>query len=222
EQRKKRERELIQALRDEWNMFASDKDELTRKRDIIARQTSQTEQRRTYKELILEVKQYWPDADVYPPEDLIPLDELPMIVDTFVEKVVLDILSPHFYQLMIYWRDPVWGVNTLVCYRGGQPAISWTDEENSILRLYYPTTTRDEIMRLLPERTYNAIQSRASYFRIPKRRTFNTENMPYTLSLSDYEVMATIGNVTEEDLNGERFVEIAGAKLVKLSTQITI
>jgi hypothetical protein len=217
EEEEKKENALVKAINDEYNLFNEDRTNLIRRRELLARQSTQTAQRQTYKELILKVKKYWPDNDIYPPEDLIPLDELPMIVETFVERVVLDTLSPHFYQITIYWRDPVWGADNLICYRGVNPCIQWSDEENSLLRQHYPTTTRDEIMRLLPDRTYNSIQSRASIFRIPKRRTFNTENMPYSLSLRDYEVMGELGNVTEDDLlNGDTFVEIAGAKLVNL------
>ncbi len=217
EEKEKKESDLVRALRDEYNRFSTERESLLQKREQLEKQTSQTEQRRTYKDLILRVLQYWSDEMVYPPEELIPVDELPLIVDTFVEKVVLETLSPHFYQLIIYWRDPVWGVNTLILYRSGKPAIQWSEKEDEILHRHYTTATREEIMRLLPLRSYASIQSRASLFHIHKRRTLNTEQFPYSHSLRDYEIMEKLSIESEDELeSGEKLLKLGGAKLVSL------
>jgi len=216
-EKEKQEKELVKAIRDEYNRFSSEHEALTRRREVLLQQTSQSQKRRTYKELILKVLTYWPDAQVYPPEALIPPEELPMIVDTFVTQVGLDTLSPHFYKMVIVWRDPAWGEDTLICFRSGNPAIQWSDEEDAILRAHYPTTTRDEIMRLLPMRSYASIQSRASFYTIRKMRTHNTEHLPYGLSLQDYTVMQEIGMSLEALQSGQGVVNLAGASLVSLS-----
>ena len=105
-----------------------------------------TEKRRSYKELILSVLEYWRDEDIYPPEDLIPADELPLIVDTFAERVILDTLSPRFYRMAINWRDPQWDTDVMDCFRSGNPSLQWSDEEIESLRKHYATSTREELI----------------------------------------------------------------------------
>ena len=217
EAKEKKESELVKAIRDEYNRFSSELEALTIRRKTLEQQTSQSQKRRTYKELILKVMKYWPDTRVYPPVKLIPPEELPMIVDTFATQVGLDTLSPHIYKKVNYWRDPAWGEDTLICYRGGYPAIQWSDEEDEILRAHYATSTQTEMMRLLPVRSYSSIQNRASYYHIRKAHpTDNTENLPYRFSLQDYTVMQEIGTTEEALQSGEGVISLAGANLVSL------
>ncbi len=200
------------------NNYGKHKEELKRlrgQREQLLGQSTMTEKRRSYKELILDVIQYWNDEDVYPPEDLIPADELPMIVDTFAEKVVLDSLSPRFYRIAIHWRDPDWGIDVMICFRSGNPSVGWRDEELTLIREHYTTSSREELMRLLPGRSYMGIQHKASRLGMSKGYSLNTEDLPLNLSLQDYEVAEEL-DVTESMLAEEgRYVEIAGAKMVK-------
>ncbi len=44
----------------------------------------------------------------------------------------------------------------------------WNNQEINVLRRYYPTYTKEELIALFPNRTFKAIQRRASYLSIEK------------------------------------------------------
>lgn len=165
------------------------------------------QRRRGYKRLLSEVMDEW--VDVYPPNDLIPPDEYPEMVELFVEKVFLDPLSPRFYQLTILWRDPAWGVDKLIFFRSGNPSISWSKEEDTTIRRLWPRASKETILATLPTRSWTGLRHRAS--RLKVRRIIdeaNTHALPETVSWQDVAVMA-LYNVTEETLRKE-----LGAKLI--------
>ncbi len=123
------------------------------RRATLLSTTTRAQRRTGYKELMKRAGDRW--NEVVKPEDL------PEMVDTFVEKVVWEILSPHFYTLTVYWRDPEWGVDELLCFRELHPTIQWTQEEDTILRERYPTATAEELTALFSERTPTGIRRRA-------------------------------------------------------------
>jgi hypothetical protein len=51
---------------------------------------TKAQQRGTYEQLIRDVGEYW--------EEVVQPEEVPIMVETFVEKVVLMLLSPRFYR----------------------------------------------------------------------------------------------------------------------------
>ena len=148
-------------------------------------------------------------VDVYPPNDLIPPDEYPEMVELFVEKVFLDPLSPRFYQLTILWSDPAWGIDKLIFFRSGNPSISWSKEEDTTIRRLWPRASKETILAALPARSWTGLRHRAS--RLKLRRIIDEANihkLPETVSWQDVAVMA-LYNVTEETLRKE-----LGAKLI--------
>jgi DNA invertase Pin-like site-specific DNA recombinase len=173
----------------------------------LTNNTTSAQKRRSYRRLLNEVMDEW--IDVYPPEDLIPPDEYPEMVELFVEKAFLDPLSPRFYQLTILWRDPAWGVDKLVFFRSGNPSINWSKEEDTTIRRLWPQASKEELLAALPIRSWTALRHRAS--RLKVRRLIdeaNTNALPETVSWQDVAVM-TLYNVTEETLRKE-----TGAKLI--------
>jgi len=171
---------------------------------------SSAQKRRTYKRLLNEVMDEW--EGVYPPEDLIPPEEYPEMIELFVEKVFLDPLSPRFYRLTILWRDPMWGVDQLIFFRSGNPSVGWSTEEKSIIRRLWPQASKEELLRALPIRSWTGIRHRASRMKV--RRIIdepNTNALPETVSWQDMAVMS-LYNVTEETLRREK-----GAKLITCS-----
>jgi hypothetical protein len=206
--------DLLGKANDSYARRKQDLKRLQGQREQLVGQSTMTEKRRSYKELILGVLQYWRDEDVYPPEDLIPAEELPLIVDTFVERVILDTLSPRFYRIAIHWRDPQWDTDVMDCFRSGSPSLQWSDEEKELLREHYATSSREEMMRLLPQRSYMGIRHKGSRLGIAKSYSWNEQALPLNLSLQDYEVAGQLG-ITEGMLQEDgRYMEVAGAKLV--------
>jgi hypothetical protein len=171
---------------------------------------SSAQKRRTYKILLNEVMDEW--EEVYPPEDLIPPDEYPEMIELFVEKVFLDPLSPRFYRLTILWRDPMWGVDQLIFFRSGNPSVSWSTEEDNTIRRLWSQASKEALLRALPIRSWTGLRHRAS--RLKVRRIIdepNTNALPETVSWQDMAVMS-LYNVTEETLRKE-----IGAKLIACS-----
>jgi hypothetical protein len=115
--------------------------------------TTRAQRRIGYNELMKRAGDRW--SEIVKPEDL------PEMVDTFVEKVVWEMLSPRFYTLTIQWRDPEWGADELLCFRDLHPITRWTEEDIALLREYYPTATAEELLQLFPDRTPMGIRKKA-------------------------------------------------------------
>ncbi len=122
-------------------------------------------------------------------EEAISPEELPLLIDTFVKTVTLTSLSPRFYKITVQWYDPEWGVDERICFKPGNPALHWKAEEDELLRTNYPTATRDELMHLLPGRSYKAMKSRASFLRVKRAILEHGEHLIDTLCLKDIAVM---------------------------------
>lgn len=152
--------DLLKAANDSYTIHQEELERLKEREHDIETNSARVAKRRTYKQLILQLKALW--VDTYPPEKLIPTDELPMLVDTFVTQVVFECLSNHFYTMSIYWRDPEWGIDELLCFRSTSSSHNWAKQEDDIIQACYLTTPKSELMKLLPDRSYGAITSRAN------------------------------------------------------------
>ncbi len=144
---------LARKANESFGLLEQELARLEGRKATIQSTTTRVERRVGYKELMKRAGDHW--SEVVQPEDL------PEMIDTFVEKVVWAILSPHFYTLTVHWRDPEWGVDELLCFRELHPTIQWTKEEDAILQERYPTATANELITLFPERTPLGIRKRA-------------------------------------------------------------
>jgi hypothetical protein len=48
-------------------------------------------------------------------ENVVPPEKYPVMVDIFVEKVVIDNIVPRLYTMIIHWSDLAWGIDELIC-----------------------------------------------------------------------------------------------------------
>ncbi len=176
---------------------------LTRKKEISTTKTH-AQKRRTYKQFMHDAGEYW--------DEIVPPEEYPIMVDAFVERIVLDIVSPRFYSMEILWRDPEWGIDKLVCYRQNNPAIRWTTKEDDLLRKYYPTCSPEELLKIFSDRSPGSIKHRAVRLKIrtAKPKMWG-EMFANSFSPKDYIIMEQYG-LTETDLR-----DVAGAKLITWS-----
>lgn len=190
---------LLQKANDEYGRLEEEFERLQNRKRQITKDTTRAEQHRTYKQLMREAGEAW--------EEIILPEEIPLVIDTFVKKVVLASLSPRFYKIAVHWRDSEWGVDELVCFRAGNPSLHWKPEEDDLLRYHWPHTPREELLMLFPTRSYGAMRDRAR--RIGVTRTKHIlEDFPYTVCWQDMQVMQQYG-VSEGDLRNEK-----GAKLI--------
>lgn len=194
---------LLQEANDQYNGLEEELVRLERRKEKVTRDTTHVEKRRTYKQLIKEVGDRW--------DELVPAELVPDMVDTFVEKAVLDNLSPRFYKIAIHWRDPEWGIDEMICFREGNPSTHWIQGEDDLLRQHYRTMTSEELMKLFPHRSFHAIEHRAVRLKLSSDKLKTWEDIPNSFCLLDYQLMEQYG-VTEEQLRAE-----PGAKLVRSS-----
>ena len=192
---------LLQKADEEYNGLEEELQRLQARRKEVATTRTHAQKRRTYKQLMFDAGECW--------DEVVPPEEYPVMVDAFVEKVVLDNIAPRFYTMTIYWRDPAWGIDELVCFRAGNPSISWTAEEDELLGEHYPMATPQALLKMFPHRSPYGIKHRAVRLGLETEKPKPWGKMlGFSFSLQDYEIMERYG-LTEDDLRDE-----AGAKLI--------
>jgi len=102
-------------------------------------------------------------------------------------------VSPHFIRLEIVWKEPL--SCSIVGYmrraRGRQQA--WSQEEDGILQAMYPTEDRANILKALPDRSWEGIVQHALIIGV-KRRTFaNSSGFHEALTWSDACLINDLG-----------------------------
>ncbi len=190
---------LAKAANEAYEKLAEELERLERRLKDITTNTTQARQRQTYKELMREAGEAW--------KEIILLEEITLMVDLFVKRAVLTNLSPRFYKLAIYWHDPTWEADEMICFRSGNPAMHWSSEEDAILLEHFPKSSRELLLRLLPTRSYQAMRARA--YDIGMRRPNSIlEDVPHSFCWLDMQIMEQYG-VTEKELR-----MVKGAKLL--------
>ena len=95
---------LLKAANDPYILQNQELERLKARRQDVETDSTRVKKRRTYKQLILQRKNLWTEA--YPPEKIVPTEELPLLVDTFATNVEFECYSNHFYRMSIFWRTP--------------------------------------------------------------------------------------------------------------------
>lgn len=197
--------DLLDAMDKRYTKLGNDLVRLEASYQEMTISTNKAEKRRSYKQLMHEVGKAW--------QKLIPPDEIPLMIDTFVKKIELEPLAPHFYKMIIDWYDPEWGIDEGICYRDGNSSIHWTEEEDTILREHWPHTSRAELIKLLPRRNTDSMNARAHLLHIKRCRKVPEPDVPTTFCLQDIEVMQQCG------LKHQELAMIKGGKLIRWAFQ---
>lgn len=183
------EDELVKEIRKEYKKFSVEKKrQEERLRLLDEGKPSYAAQMMTYRELILEVRERI--------REYITIEERQEIAEIFATSVTLDMLSPRVYKLTVTWRDTTWEKDMIIAIRQGNPSTWWTAENDTLLREHYATATRQELMRIFPDRPVTAIYRRASTLGLQKtKEDRESGKLPFAedLSLMDYTVMEQYG-----------------------------
>lgn len=185
---------LAKAANKRYTALGEDLARLRSELDDTSLMRTKAQQRRTYKKLIQEVGECW--------DEVVELEEVPVMVRSFVDKVVLAILSPRFYTLTIHWSDPEWGVEKAVCIRRHHTSVEWSLEEDEILRQCYSAMSRMEVLQRLPDRTWKTIIFRATQLRVRRQVRENDAKSPTLICWSDWQMLQRCSISQEEFLNG--------------------
>ncbi len=165
----------------------------------VTRGGTKARKRRTYKQMMYEVGEVLDEETL---DELIPPNEMPEFIDAFIQKVVVDTLGPRFYKLHIHWVDPMWGIDELFCYRGGNPSSVWSAEEKALLKEHLLTMSREELMKLLPQRSYRSIATMALKLGLRCEGMYKIyPDQPYDLCWGDWQIIQEYG-LTEEETRG--------------------
>jgi len=194
---------LLEGLDAAYTQLEQDVAQMERQREKIAGSKTTAQQRRSYKQMMREAGDCW--------EEVVTPEEIPLMIDAFVDKVKLDPVAPHFYTMAIHWSDPDWGIDELTCYRDGCPSTRWTQEERDILRKRYETAPMEELFQLLPRRNYISLQKQAEISGLRRQHQLCPRHLPKAFCFQDWEIMQQCG-VTEEELlisKGGRLVTLA-------------
>ncbi len=85
------------------------------------------------------------------------------------KEVKLDMLSPHLFRLYIVWENGIAvRPDVALLWRGMTPNNSeaWTEEEDTMMRRYYPDKPQIEVMQALPRWAWNRILERAQVLKL--------------------------------------------------------
>lgn len=191
--------DLAEAANNSYMAAKQDLERLEQRKADTNKIANEDAERKTYKELMQQVEDLWEDTEIIRPEDH------PRLVYLFVKSVILDPISPGFFTATIEWKDPAWGIDCGVCYRGMSHNLHWTEEEKAILQEHL-LASRKELLELLPRRSYQSIrgfiQNNRSILSIEERlhrEKTQDKDVPFYVCLEDWHIMRKYG-ITEAEI----------------------
>ena len=186
--------ELLKRVNTTYTRLQEDLARLRERQQDGSKNKNQANQRRTYAQMMNEAGKCWDELEL--PE------EIPLMIDTFVRKVVIEPLSPRFYTISIYWLDPEWGIDKALCFRAGNPSLQWSKQEDELLKHHYSRASREELLQAIPSRSFNAMRHRAHILKLP-RLVYEASFMPTTICWRDFQFMQE-HSLTEEQLQAKK------------------
>jgi Resolvase, N terminal domain len=138
---------------------------------------------RNLEEELQDLEQYW---EKYPVSKRIAL------INFLIQKVVLDIESSHWLRVEVHWLHEEWGVEQMYYSRVKGVYPNWNEKEEAILREYFPEHPRSEVMKQLPNRSWESIRARA--FKLNIERLVHWERQGYQkMTYDDMQFMQEHG-----------------------------
>jgi hypothetical protein len=106
------------------------------------------------------------------------------------ESAVIEEVSVHWLQLTVLWRGPLANRPDvcLIWRQRGRRSDEWTAEEDAIVKAYYPSGDKWDILEALPRRSWNMIYQRAMKFEL-RRNVYAQESIPENITIDDLNVI---------------------------------
>jgi hypothetical protein len=161
-------------------------EERKKQTSVIAQEDNE---RRTYKTLMHDVEDAW--KEIVLPEDH------PRLAYLFIKSVTLEVIAPLFFSATIVWRDPAWETDSGLFYKGAWKHARWTKAEIATLLEHYATTTRKELMELLPRRSFSTMKDYILAHSSIRRVVSREPGVPRAVCLEDWKIMQEHG-ISEE------------------------
>jgi hypothetical protein len=121
----------------------------------------------------------WPTFD---------LDQRQRAFRLLINRIGVEVVSPHWIRLSIDWLDAISPRLDIAYLWKAMPGRSgfylFSEEEKAMLKAHYPCSPRLEILELLPNRTWHAIQRQAELMHV-KREIPSNDNLLPTVCYRD-------------------------------------
>jgi Resolvase, N terminal domain len=117
-----------------------------------------------------------------------PFQEKKEFVNLCVTKAEIELVTPHWLRLTIYWKHPAWGVESFYIRRSHGGRDAWTEEEKHILLTFYQNGGKDTILELLPDKSWQGIMHQARNLQV-RRMVVTTSDIPENLCFLDWQFM---------------------------------
>jgi hypothetical protein len=117
------------------------------------------------------------------------------MMSKLVKRVIINNLSPHLFYLYIIWQDGVATRPDVALMWRGQPIPdreAWSNEDNTLIRTYWPKGQQEEILQLFPLSTWSSIRQQANrlgVYRSKELKSGRKKINPYheTITYTDLE-----------------------------------
>jgi len=109
------------------------------------------------------------------------------------QRVTIEDVSIHWLRFTVHWVGPL-AVRPDVCLmwrQDGKRNPNWTEDDDAIIRDYYPTADKWEILEVMPQRTMNMITMRAKQLGVERLvgRASPGVGVPKNVSMSDIMIL---------------------------------
>ncbi len=166
----------------------SDKAKYTRQLDELTKQQSQVELTELSiqqgKEDILTANEQWHKW---------PINRKRRLVAILTESITMECIADGWIRLTITW-NPVNELSkmTSTAYMWRDSVRRWSESEKDILRANYASASRDELLHLLPHRSWQSIKDKACGLKLQRRR-YESHSLPDYMSVADKGVSVEFG-----------------------------
>ena len=129
------------------------------------------------------------------------------LINFAVKEVIIDVVSTHWLRIQVSWLHSEWGREEMYYWREEGRSKKWTEEEIALLREHYATMPKEQLMPLLPDRSWRSIlwcgRQMLKIARSNPRKL--APEFAITTSYSDLEFMRSMGiPLTSRYTNWER------------------
>jgi hypothetical protein len=112
-----------------------------------------------------------------------PTFDLPQHQRTFhllINRIEIEVVSPHWLRLTIDWLDAVCPRLDIAYIWKVNPSLhrDFSDEEKEIIRQYYSSSSRLEMLKLLPDRTWYSLRGQAMEMGLKRDFLANDDLLP--------------------------------------------
>jgi hypothetical protein len=103
-----------------------------------------------------------------------------------VQHIDITAVSPHILRITIDLKAPINGYVVGHMYRQHGAMLQWTDEETDVIRQLYPHADRVDILKALPDRSWDSIIKQANHKGIERYTRLNTSGIADNITYADY------------------------------------